>query len=87
MKPNLTERQREVVRLSSLGCTIYEAADILGLSSSTVDNYKTAAMELLGTDKAAILTRWAIKHRITNLNDKLTRTEKRKSGRKGDGWN
>ena len=87
MKPNLTQRQREVVRLTSLGCNIYEIADILGLSPSTVDNHKTAAMERLGTDKATLLTRLAIKHRITKLNDKLTRTEKRKSGRKGDGWN
>ena len=87
MKHNLTPRQVEVVRLTSLGCTNEEAADILGLAPSTVDNHKSRAMMLLGTGKAALLTRLAIKYRISSLKDKLTRSEKRKSGRKGDGWN
>ena len=39
------------------------------------------------TRKAALLTRLAIKMRISPLNDKLTLTEKRRSGRKNDGWN
>ena len=38
-------------------------------------------------DKAALLTRLAIKLKITNVNDVLTDAEKRKSGRKNDGWN
>jgi DNA-binding NarL/FixJ family response regulator len=83
----LTERQTEVVRLLSLGCTVKEAAKVLKLSPSTVDNHKSAAMARLGTDKAALLTRLAIKTRITSLSDKLTTAEKRKSGRKNDGWN
>ncbi len=86
-KPYLTPRQREVVRLISLGCTTEEAADVLGLAISTVDNHKSRAMAILGTDKAALLTRLAIKHRISSLKDQLTRSEKRKSGRKNDGWN
>jgi len=87
MSVQLTERQKEVVRLLSLGCTVKEAAKVLGLSPSTVDNHKSAAMARLGTDKLALLTRLAIKLRITSLRDKLTASEKRKSGRKGDGWN
>lgn len=83
----LTPRQREVVRLVSLGCIVEEIARILGLAVSTVDNHKAAAMRTLGTDKATLVTRIAIKHRISPLNDKLTRNEKRKSGRKNDGWN
>ena len=83
----LSERQTEVVRLLSLGCTVKEAAKVLKLSPSTVDNHKNAAMARLGTDKAALLTRLAIKTRITSLSDKLTTAEKRKSGRKNDGWN
>ena len=86
-KHNLTPRQCEVVRLISLGCTTEEAADILGLAPSTVDNHKSRAMMLLGTDKAALLTRLAIKYKISPLNDTLSRAEKRKSGRSGDGWN
>ena len=88
MSVQLTERQKEVVRLLSLGCTVKEAAKVLGLSPSTVDNHKSAAMARLGTDKLALLTRLAIKLRInTSLRDKLTTSEKRKSGRRGDGWN
>ena len=87
MAVNLTPRQREVVRLLSLGCTVREAALVLGLAPSTVDNVKTAAMERLGTNKLALLTRLALKHRVTTMKDELTRAEKRKSGRKNDGWN
>ena len=86
-KPHLTPRQREVVRLSSLGCTNDEIARILGISESTVDNHRDRAMSALGTNKAPLLARLAIKHKITSLNDQLTNTEKRKSGRKRDGWN
>ena len=87
MKPYLTPRQLEIVRLVSLGCTNEEVANILDISPSTVDNHKTRAMNVLGTDKAVLLTRLALKHRFSSLKDKLTRTEKRKSGRKNDGWN
>jgi DNA-binding NarL/FixJ family response regulator len=87
MATHLTERQQDVVRLLSLGCTVKEAAKILKLSPNTVDNHKSAAMARLGTDKVALLTRLAIKMKITNLSDSLTPAEKRKSGRKNDGWN
>ena len=83
----LTKREKEVVRLLSLGCTVKETAAVLKLSPSTADNHKTAAMAKLGTNKLALLTRVAIKRRISKLNDKLTLTEKRRSGRKQDGWN
>jgi DNA-binding NarL/FixJ family response regulator len=87
MRVQLTQRHREVVRLLSLGCTVKEAAKILKISPSTVDNHKTAAMSRLGTDKLALLTRLAIKLRVTKLSDKLSPREKRASGRKNDGWN
>jgi DNA-binding CsgD family transcriptional regulator len=87
MRVQLTQRHRQVVRLLSLGCTVKEAAKILKISPSTVDNHKTAAMARLGTDKLALLTRLALKLRVTTLNDKLTPREKRASGRKNDGWN
>ncbi len=87
MSEKLTERETEVVRLCSLGCTVEEAAACLKLAPNTVDNHKARAMAKLGTDKAALLTRIAIKQRITSMNDKLTAAEKRRSGRKNDGWN
>ena len=80
MAVQLTKRHREVIRLLSLGCTVNEAAKILKLSPSTVDNHKTAAMARLGTDKLALLTRLALKLRISSLKDKLTPLEKRRSG-------
>lgn len=83
----LTPRQREIARLLSLGCTVNEAAAILRLSPSTVDNHKSRLMQTLGTDKSVLLTRLAIKYRLSSMDDKLTPTEKRRSGRRGDGWN
>lgn len=87
MASELTPREKEVVRLASLGCTVHESAKILKLAPSTVDNHKARAMAKLGTDKAALLTRLAIKMKVADQNDKLTPTEKRRSGRKNDGWN
>jgi DNA-binding NarL/FixJ family response regulator len=87
MEPQLTPRHKEVIRLLSLGCTVKEAARILKISPSTVDNHKTEAMARLGTDKLALVTRLAIKHKVSPLNDRLTPREKRLSGRKDDGWN
>jgi DNA-binding CsgD family transcriptional regulator len=87
MSEELTSREAEVVRLISLGCTVEEAARILKLAANTVDNHKSRAMAKLGTDKAALLTRIAIKKKISSLSDKLTAAEKRRSGRKNDGWN
>jgi DNA-binding CsgD family transcriptional regulator len=84
---HLTPRETQVVRLLSLGCTVKEAAKILKLAPSTVDNHKLRAMTKLGTNKLALLTRIAIKIRITSMSDKLTLTEKRRSGRSHDGWN
>jgi DNA-binding CsgD family transcriptional regulator len=87
MRVRLTERQTEVVRLLSLGCTVEEVAKILKLSPSTVDNHKTAAMARMGTDRVALLTRLALHDKITSMNDKLTPAERKASGRKDDGWN
>jgi len=87
MPVHLTEREREVVRLVSLGCTVKEAAAVLKLAPNTVDNHKARAMAKLGTDKVALVVRLALKMRITSMKDTLTPTEKRRSGRRNDGWN
>ena len=80
-------RLREVVRLVSLGCTGREIAKILGLSLSTVENHRARAMKVLQTDKTALITRIAIKYKVSGIEEKLTLSEKRRSGRKQDGWN
>ena len=86
MIQELTNREREVVRLISLGCSNKEIARILGLAVSTVDTHRTNAMNKMGVRKVALLTRVAIKHRITKATDTLTLSEKRKARRKKDGW-
>lgn len=86
-RPHLTRRQTKIVRLTSLGCSRIEYAAILGIAEATAENHKASAMASMGTDKSAILTRLAIKYKISPLDEKLTAAEKRKSGRKGDGWN
>ena len=44
-------------------------------------------MAKLGVHKGPLLTRVVIKLRISTMKDKLTPAEKRRSGRKKDGWN
>lgn len=78
----LTPRQREVVRLISLGCTVKEAAGVLDLAPNTVDNHRTRAMKVLNVDRATLLTRVAILHGVSGLNDKLTAAEQRNRSRK-----
>ena len=87
MSDKLTEREMQVIRLVSLGCSVKEAAAVLKLAPNTVDNHRSRGMAKLGTDKAALLTRIAIKKRISSMSDRLTTAEKRRSGRKHDGWN
>lgn len=86
-RPYLTRRETEVVRLTSLGCTIEEIGRILGIKYATADCHRLNAMKKLGTDKATLMVRLAIKLKITTMNETLTAEEKRKSGRKNDGWN
>jgi DNA-binding CsgD family transcriptional regulator len=79
---SLSPRQRQIVRLTSLGCTSHEIATILGMSRWTVENHQFQAKERLGVSKAAVLTRIAIKYKISPLDDVLSRTEERKLKRK-----
>lgn len=87
MAHDLTPRETEVVRLLSLGCSTAEAAKIMGVATPTADTHRTNAMRKLGVAKTALLTRWAIKLRISGMKDTLTTAEKRKRGKKKDGWN
>ena len=79
---SLSPRQRQIVRLTSLGCTSHEIAAILGMSRWTVENHQFQAKERLGISKAALLTRIAIKYKISPLNDELSKSELRKLAKK-----
>jgi DNA-binding CsgD family transcriptional regulator len=83
----LTPRQREVVRLTSLGCTVNEIAKILDIAPSTADNHRSRAMKILGTDRAVLLARIAMKYKISSLSDTMTAAEKKKRGKRKDIWN
>lgn len=83
----LTPRQREVVRLTSLGCTVNEIAKVLSIAPSTADNHRSRAMKILGTDRAVLLARIAIKYKISSMNDRMTAAERKKRGRRKDVWN
>jgi DNA-binding CsgD family transcriptional regulator len=72
----LTAKQRAVIRLVSLGCSIAEAAQILHISKRTAENHKNRAMDRLGIHKAALLARFAIENGIAPLGDSLTDDER-----------
>jgi hypothetical protein len=44
-------------------------------------------MKILGTDRAVLLARIAIKFNISSMRDKLTAAEKKRRGRRKDVWN
>ena len=67
--------------------TAGEIGAILQLSGVAIENHKVRAMRGLGVFKAVLLARVAIAFGVSPLADKLTASEKRRSGRRGDGWN
>jgi DNA-binding NarL/FixJ family response regulator len=67
----LSAMQSKVLRLCSLGCAVKDIAPLLGLSASTVDNYKTRAMTRARVRNLAELTRFAIRTGISSMSDAL----------------
>lgn len=61
-EPELTPRQREVLRLIADGMRMKEIASTLGLSTRTVETHKYEMMRILGVDSTATLVRYAIEH-------------------------
>jgi two-component system response regulator NreC len=57
----LSDREREVVKLSAEGHTAQQAADILSLSPKTVETYRHRAMQKLGLTNRAELVRYALR--------------------------
>lgn len=58
---DLSDREREVVRLTALGFTSRESGLKLHISPKTVDTYRTRAMEKLEIDQRSELIRFALK--------------------------
>ena len=57
----LSEREREVVKLTAEGNTAQQAADFLSLSPKTVETYRHRAMQKLGLTNRAELVRYALR--------------------------
>ena len=57
----LSEREREVVKLTAEGHTALQAAEILSLSPKTVETYRHRAMQKLGLTTRAELFRYALR--------------------------
>ena len=57
----LSEREREVVKLTAEGHTALQAAEILSLSPKTVETYRHRAMQKLGLTNRAELVRYALR--------------------------
>lgn len=57
----LSEREREVVKLTAEGYTAIQAADMLSLSPKTVETYRHRAMQKLGLANRAELVRYALR--------------------------
>jgi DNA-binding NarL/FixJ family response regulator len=57
----LSEREREVVRLTAEGHTAQQAGDLLSVSPKTVETYRHRAMQKLGLTNRAELVRYALR--------------------------
>jgi DNA-binding NarL/FixJ family response regulator len=60
----LTRRQREVLQLLAVGKSAKEVADILNISTRTVEYHKYQMMKDIGAHNFADLIRYAIKHGV-----------------------
>ena len=63
----LTAREREVLKLLAEGKTVRVAANVLGVSSKTVDAHKFNLMRKLGIHNKAELVTWAIRRKVVKL--------------------
>lgn len=57
----LSEREREVVKLTAEGYTAQQAGEILSLSPKTIETYRHRAMQKLGLTNRAELVRYALR--------------------------
>jgi ATP-dependent DNA helicase RecG len=65
----LTPRERDVLRLIARGLSSKEIADDLGLRTRTVEAYRVVVMDKVGVRHIAGLTKYALRHHLTTLDD------------------
>jgi DNA-binding NarL/FixJ family response regulator len=66
-EPQLTPRERDVVRLLAEGLTSKEIAQKLEMAPKTVDGHRSAIMEKLGIHSVAGLVKYALRHHLADL--------------------
>ncbi len=62
----LSDREKEVVRLTAEGHTAQQAGEILSLSPKTIETYRHRAMQKLGLTNRAELVRYALRAGLLN---------------------
>ncbi len=65
----LGDREREIVRLLSLGHTCVEIASLLGRSPRTIELYRSRIMEKLGLETRAELVHYALEHGLLETHE------------------
>ncbi len=60
VKPELTSRQSEVLRLIAVGCSAKDVANQLNISVRTAEFHRAAIMQRLGLHSTAQMTRYAL---------------------------
>ena len=65
--PSITPRQREILELLAGGRSAKEIADILSISTRTVEFHKYQMMQAWGVQNSAELVHFAIKHGIVRV--------------------
>jgi len=65
----LSDREREVLQLTTEGRTSLEIATLLNLSPKTVETYRSRIMTKLDLDNLPALVKFAIQHGLTGLED------------------
>ncbi len=65
----LSDREKEVVRLTAEGHTAQQAGEILSLSPKTIETYRHRAMQKLGLTNRAELVRYALRAGLLNGED------------------
>lgn len=68
-EPVLSTREKEVLQLIAEGKSSHEIADILFLSSKTVDTHRKNIMDKLNLSTIPELTKYAIRAGLTSLDD------------------
>lgn len=63
----LSPRERQVLKLIVEGSTSNEVAALLGVSSKSVDTYRSRLMAKLGIDDLPALVKFAIRHGMTSV--------------------